>query len=45
MVIICVNVAKSIYNNRMYLNKQEDMVQELDSDTVTSEMIRWTFYR
>ncbi len=34
MVIICVNVAKSIYNNRMYLNKQEDMVQELDSDTV-----------
>ena len=34
MVIICVNVAKSIYNNRMYLNKQEYMVQELDSDTV-----------
>lgn len=34
MVIICVNVARSIYNNRMYLNKQEDMVQELDSDTV-----------
>jgi len=34
MVIICVNVAKSIYNNRMYLNKQEDIVQELDADTV-----------
>ena len=32
VVIICENVAKNIYNNRLYLNKKDSMVEELDED-------------
>jgi RNA polymerase sigma factor (sigma-70 family) len=33
VVIICVNVAKSIHNKRLYLNKQDYVVQDIDADT------------
>lgn len=32
LVIICVNVAKSIYNKSLYLNKQDYMVEDFDAD-------------
>ncbi len=33
LVIICVNVAKSIYRKSLYLNKQDYMVEDIDTDT------------
>lgn len=33
MVTICVNVAKSMYKKSLYLNKQDDMVEDIDADT------------
>lgn len=33
MVIICVNVAKSIYNKSVHLNKQDIALQDADADT------------
>jgi len=32
LVIICVNVAKSIYNKSLYLNKQDYAVEDIDAD-------------
>jgi RNA polymerase sigma-70 factor (ECF subfamily) len=32
LVIICVNVAKSIYNKRLYLNKQNNAIEDIDAD-------------
>lgn len=32
LVIICVNVAKSIYNKSLYLNKQDYAVEDIDTD-------------
>ncbi len=33
LVIICVNVAKSIYNKSLYLNKQDYTVEDINADT------------
>lgn len=34
LVIICVNVAKSIYNKSSYLNKQDYAIEDIDADMV-----------
>lgn len=33
MVIICVNVAKTIYNKSLYLNKHDCTIKDIDADT------------
>jgi len=32
MVVICVNTAKSIYNKNLYLNKHDNVVENIDED-------------